>query len=99
MKPLSSLLQKRPLISCVLRRVSSYVHDQYHQIAAAQAGVGSQAAVYNAQQVRDWLLNFKGGSVKLEKDSSSGVAVLTLDHAEKRNALSGECCCCRAAHS
>lgn len=38
---------------------------------------------------RAHLEQYGGGSVHCEKDSHSGIAVITLDHVEKKNALSG----------
>ena len=38
---------------------------------------------------RNFLANHTGGSVDLEKDDSSGIAIITLRHHGKKNALTG----------
>lgn len=35
------------------------------------------------------LQKYRGGCVRLEKNEENGVAVICLDHQEKRNAMSG----------
>ena len=39
--------------------------------------------------IRTFLERFDGGSVDLEKDETSGVAVITINNTRKRNALTG----------
>lgn len=66
------------------------MHDQYHQIQAANAGRSDQAdSVYNPAEVRDWLQRYAGGRVTLDQNEKTGIAVVTVDNAGKRNALSG----------
>lgn len=39
--------------------------------------------------IEEWLSTFKGGRVTLSTNESSGIAEITLDHPNKRNAMSG----------
>ncbi|XP_067679155.1 ethylmalonyl-CoA decarboxylase-like [Haliotis asinina] len=44
----------------------------------------------NLADIRDQLMKFSGGSVDLDLDSGSGIAVLTLSNVNKMNAMSGQ---------
>ena len=43
---------------------------------------------------RELLLQYKGGGVVCHKDSATGIAVVTLNHVQRKNALSGKQDCC-----
>lgn len=42
-------------------------------------------------QLREQFKKYEGGCVTLRKDENSGIAYITLDHAEKKNGMSGWC--------
>ncbi|XP_046328865.2 ethylmalonyl-CoA decarboxylase-like [Haliotis rufescens] len=44
----------------------------------------------NLDDIRDLLKKYPGGSVDLDLDSTSGIAVLSLNHVNKMNAMSGQ---------
>lgn len=39
--------------------------------------------------IRDYLLQFDGGKIELNKDLNTGVAYICLNHPERKNAISG----------
>lgn len=39
--------------------------------------------------IRNYLMQFDGGKVVLDKNVGTGVATMVLDHQQKRNAVSG----------
>lgn len=50
---------------------------------------GSRGMGDNFESIREFLYQFTGGTVALQKDESTGVATISLDYPEKRNAMSG----------
>lgn len=77
MKSAISLFRKTPLPSTA-RNMSSN-------------GNGSKKIVEeNFEAIREYLCQFAGGTVTLQKDDTTGVATISLDHPEKRNAMSGK---------
>lgn len=43
--------------------------------------------------IKSEFVKFKGGSVNLIKDNETGIATITLNHPEKKNAISGQMMC------
>ncbi|XP_046556069.1 ethylmalonyl-CoA decarboxylase-like [Haliotis rubra] len=52
--------------------------------------MSSTAEAPNLADIRDQLIKYSGGSVDLDLDSGSGIAVLTLNNVNKMNAMSGQ---------
>lgn len=44
----------------------------------------------NFDEIKQHLLQYRGGKIIFEKNLASGVATICIDHPEKRNALSGK---------
>lgn len=49
-----------------------------------------QDGLVEKQDIRQFLLKFTGGNVKLTKNNDTGIAFIEIDHAEKKNAMSGK---------
>ncbi len=45
---------------------------------------------YLLREIKDQFRLFKGGRVALRKDENSGIAYITIDHSERKNAISGK---------
>lgn len=44
---------------------------------------------YLLREIKEQFRLFKGGQVALRKDENSGIAFITIDHSERKNAISG----------
>lgn len=59
--------------------------EGYSRTVNTYAGVGK-----SLHEIRDHLSQFLGGSIDLLK-KDEGIAIVTLNHENKRNAISGKC--------
>ncbi|GFO48142.1 ethylmalonyl-coa decarboxylase [Plakobranchus ocellatus] len=59
-------------------------------VALAARSLGSASATFNLPTIRQELEKFQGGSVELELDEQSGIAVMTLNNPKRLNALTGK---------
>jgi len=49
------------------------------------------ATAVDLDQIRKDFKKYDGGKITLTKDEETGIALICLDHVEKKNGLSGKC--------
>uniref|UniRef100_A0A672K6A2 Uncharacterized protein n=1 Tax=Sinocyclocheilus grahami TaxID=75366 RepID=A0A672K6A2_SINGR len=77
---------------CGAARCRGAVRSILQQIRAVCSHTSGSAA----EGIRGKLQGFSGGSVELQKQRDSGVALLTLNNPARMNAFSGTRACCLA---
>lgn len=68
---------------------AKHIPTRYNSNLLSSVIAGSAEKKTRKMDAREYLYKFAGGAVTMEKDPTRGVAIITLDHPEKRNAISG----------